>query len=183
MIQGRIELIIGCMFSGKSTETIRLCNRYKSINKKCLVIKHNTDTRYDNGNKLSTHDKSQIECISSNILINFIESEIFNESEIIIIEEAQFFEDLFEFVTKSADQFNKTLIVTGLDGDFKRNMFGDILRLIPHAEKITRLDAYCSLCNDGTKAYFTKRITDNKNINLVGNQDTYKAVCRFHYNN
>jgi thymidine kinase len=183
MNQGRIELIIGCMFSGKSTETIRLCKRFNSIKKKCLVIKHNSDTRYDDGNKLSTHDESQIECISSDSLLCFLDTKSFNESNIIIIEEAQFFNDLFEFTTKSADIYNKTLIVTGLDGDFKRNMFGDVLRLIPHAEKITRLNAYCSICNDGTKAYFTKRIVEDKNVNVVGNQNKYKAVCRYHYNN
>lgn len=180
---GRIEIIIGCMFSGKSTETIRIVKRYESINQKCLVIKHEIDKRYDNGNKLSTHDKNQIECISLKNLMDTLELSIFKNRNIIVIEEAQFFKDLYTFVTKVADNYNKTVIVTGLDGDFQRNMFGDILKLIPHAEKITRLNAFCSICNDGTKAYFTKRIISNNDIEVVGNEDIYKAVCRYHYLN
>ena len=138
--------------------------------------------RYDDGSKLSTHDCVQIECISTDRLINYLNTPLFNNSDIIVIEEGQFFDDLFEFATLSADKYNKTVIVNGLDGDFKRNMFGDVLRLIPHAEKITRLNALCCICNDGTKAYFTKRISKNNDIKLIGNEDCYKAVCRKHYN-
>ena len=179
---GSIELIIGCMFSGKSTETIRLVKRFQIINKSCLILKHNTDTRYDEGNKLSTHDRVQIECISTDKLIKYLNTDLFNRSDIIVVEEGQFFSDLFDFATISADKYNKTIIINGLDGDYKRDMFGDVLRLIPHAEKITRLNALCCICNDGTKAFFTKRITENNSIKLIGNEDYYQAVCRKHYN-
>ena len=177
-MSGKIEIIIGCMFSGKSTENIRLINRFKCIKSKILVIKHNFDKRYDDGSKLTTHNNTQIDCQSNDNLISYFTKEVFLKSDIIVVEEAQFFDDLFEFATKSADIYGKTIIVSGLDGDFKRCPFGDILKLIPHCEKVTRLNALCSDCNDGTKAYFTKRITNEAGVNVIGTNDKYKAVCR-----
>ena len=109
--------------------------------------------------------------------------DLYNSSEIIVIEEAQFFPDLYQFATISADIKNKIVIVAGLSGDFKREPFGDILKLIPHAEGIKVLNAFCLECNNGTPAYFTKRI-NKKNIDqtFVGSDKDYVAVCREHYN-
>lgn len=190
---GRIELIIGCMFSGKSTEIIRIINKYKVLNKNILVINSKLDNRYGN-NSIITHNKQEIECIMLDrleVLLNTtLESghsnvyyDKYNSSEIIVIEEAQFFPDLYKFATISADKKDKIIIVAGLSGDFKREPFGDILRLIPHSESIKVLNAFCLECNDGTPAYFTKRI-DKKNIDqtFVGSDKDYVAVCRDHYN-
>lgn len=178
MSAGRIEIILGSMFSGKSTELIRQHKRYKVINKKVLVIKYHIDKRYDSGNKISTHDKQQIECLSLEKLEHLYDSSEFKEADVIIIEEAQFFEDLFNFSTNSADKYGKIVIVAGLDGDFKRNPFGDILKLIPHAEKVSKLSALCTICGDGTKASFTKRIVCSNEITLIGGTNEYLAVCR-----
>lgn len=178
-MSGRIEIFLGSMFSGKSTELIRQQKRYKIINKNVLVIKYHMDKRYDSGDKISTHDKEQIECISLEFLEPLFKSSDYTKADVIIIEEAQFFKDLFMFVTKSADEpYNKIVIVAGLDGDYKRNPFGDILRLIPHAEKVSKLSALCTLCADGTKASFTKRMVHSDEINLIGSTDKYLAVCR-----
>ena len=64
---------------------------------------------------------------------------------------------------------------------FEKNPFGDILKLIPHSEKVTKLNALCQICRDGTSASFTKRITNEKDVHLVGAESTYMAVCRKHY--
>ena len=152
---GSINLIIGCMFSGKSTETIRLIRRYQNIKgKNILVINHEIDKRYGES-VISSHDKVQIKCIS--------------------------LKNLFDFVTNAADNDRKNVFVTGLDGDYKRDTFGDICRLIPHAENVTKLKALCVKCEDGTLATFTKRIINNDKVELVGNDDIYIPVCRFHY--
>lgn len=179
---GKINIIIGCMFSGKSTEIIRLIKRYSQINKyKLLLINHKSDSRYGN-NVISSHDKVQLDCYSLEKLNDIKEDEIYKKSNVIFIEEGQFFKDLFQFVTEAADNDNKIIYVAGLDGDYKRNEFGDICKLIPHAEEIVKLKAICSKCNDDTEANFTKRIIDNCSIELVGSKESYIPVCRKHYN-
>jgi len=179
---GSITLIIGCMFSGKSTEIMRLIKRYKILKKQILIINHITDQRYATSS-ISTHDQQQIECEMAASLMPIKQTEKYRESQVIVIEEAQFFTDLFNFTTSVADIDNKTVIVAGLSGDFNRNPFGDIQRLIPHAENITKLSALCVKCGDGTLAHFSKRIdTENKDQTLVGTTSEYIAVCRKHFN-
>jgi thymidine kinase len=180
---GSINIIIGCMFSGKSTETIRLIRRYKTMgNKNILVINHALDTRYGES-VISSHDKVQLKCLSLKKLSDIQEDSEYKNSDVIFIEEGQFFKDLFDFVTNAADVDKKTIYVTGLDGDFKREMFGDICRLIPHAENITKLKALCAICKDGTLANFTKRIVSDTKQELIGTDNMYIPTCRFHYLN
>jgi thymidine kinase len=179
---GSITLIIGCMFSGKSTEIMRLIKRYKVLKKKILIINHKSDQRYAT-DSISTHDQQQIECEMVDSLMPIKQTEKYRESHVIVIEEAQFFTDLFDFTTGAADNDHKTVIVAGLSGDFNRNPFGDIQRLIPHAENITKLSALCVKCGDGTLAHFSKRIdVTNQDQTLVGTTSEYIAVCRKHYN-
>ena len=97
------------------------------------------------------------------------------ESEVIFIEEAQFFENLFTFV-KDGLENQKSFYVAGLDGDFKREPFGDILKLIPLAEKVYKLNALCFFCKDGTEAPFTKRLSTSQDQQLVGGADSYASV-------
>ena len=178
---GRIELIIGCMWSGKSSEMLRQAKRYKSIGKNILVINHNSDTRYGE-NVVSTHDQNQLNCLSLTNLGNIRNTIEYKNCEIILIDEGQFFNDLYEFCVLASDIDNKTIIISGLDGDSNRKPFGDILKLIPLSEKITKLNALCQYCKDGTTASFTLRKTNNQETTLVGNENIYSAVCRKHYN-
>ena len=169
------------MFSGKSTETIRLIRRYRNIkDKKILVINNSMDNRYGES-VISSHDKVQVDCITLNKLNDIKEREEYINSDVIFIEEGQFFKDLFDFVTNAADNDMKNVFVTGLDGDYKRDTFGDICRLIPHAENVTKLKALCAKCQDGTLATFTKRIVQNEKVELIGNDNIYMPVCRYHY--
>ena len=187
MSQGRIELIIGCMYSGKTTELLRLIKRYSSIKKKMLIINYEGDNRYGdkNDNTIYTHDKNGIEAnhISNldDIKNKLSLRRIYQEADIIFINEGQFFDKLFEFTVNAADNDNKTIIICGLDGDYKREPFGDILKLIPQAEKITRLEALCKVCNNGTSAIFTRRIIESSEQKLIGGEESYIPVCRKHY--
>ena len=181
---GSLELIIGPMYAGKSTELIRIINRYKCLKKNILVINHSFNNRYNSSN-LTTHNKEVIEnCIIisklEEIEINY--KTLFEEIDVIVIEELQFFEDAYFFITKWCDKNGKHLICAGLDGDFERKPFGDILKLIPHAEKIIKLTALCVKCGDGTPAIFSKRIIKNTDKTLVGSSEYYTACCRKHYN-
>jgi len=181
MIVGRIDLITGCMFSGKSTEIIRLINRYKALEKKILIINHSNDTRYKQ-NSISTHSNININCFSTDNLLS-IKSQPkynYNVADVIVIEEGQFFDKLYDFALEAADNDSKIIIIAGLDGDSNREEFGDIIKLIPKCDSITKLHALCSICKDGTLAPFTKRIVKNKNQVLVGVNE-FIPVCRYHY--
>jgi len=178
--QGYLQLIIGPMYDGKSTELIRIINRYKCLNKNIIIINHTFNNRYGSIG-LTTHNLEKIEqCI---ILENLkdLDKNIFEKADVIIIEELQFFSDAYDVIINWCDEHHKTVIAAGLDGDFMRNPFGDVLKLIPHAEKITKLNALCKKCGDGTSAHFTKRITKDVQTTLVGSNDIYEAVCRKHY--
>lgn len=177
---GYLELIIGPMYAGKSTELIRIINRYKCLDKNIAVINHTFNNRYGSSG-LTTHNKEKFDqCIIVSKLKD-IEYNILKNIQVIIIEELQFFEDAYDVIIDWCDKKGKTVIAAGLDGDFRRNPFGDVLKLIPHAEKITKLNALCKKCGDGTLAHFTNRIVNDNSRTLVGSDDIYEAVCRSHY--
>ena len=182
---GRIDIIIGSMFSGKSTELIRRINRYKVLGKNILVINNKLDKRYSE-NSISTHSNIKLECISLDKLSDINETDKYSKEyeacDVVVIEEAQFFKDLHDFVINSADNDNKIVLVAGLDGDSNRNEFGDILKLIPKCDTVKKLHALCVKCNDGTLACFTKRLVKNDSQIYIGVSE-FIAVCRHHYLN
>jgi thymidine kinase len=175
MSTGELHLIIGCMYSGKSTELLRIINNYRILEEPVLAISHVIDNRYGNCEIIS-HDNKSFPCIQTGQLYDMD----IDKYKIIIIEEAQFFDDLTIFV-KRALTANKIIYVAGLDGDFKQQPFGDILQLIPLCNTIKKLQALCIICKDGTKADFTKRIVNDTNQTLVGSIDTYIPTCRKHH--
>tara|TARA_B100001094_G_C18187604_1_gene804905 strand:- start:296 stop:850 length:555 start_codon:yes stop_codon:yes gene_type:complete len=182
-MKSKIELNIGPMYSGKSTELSRKISTFDYTDKKTFLINHNFDTREEDS-VISTHsnilkNKPAIKCKS---LMKLIDSDEFKIADVIGIDECQFFEDLLEFVKYIDKLDNKILIMSGLDGNFNREPFGQVLECIPYCDNIKKLKAMCMNCNDGTLASFTKRINNNKNKILIGNQESYKAVCRTCFN-
>jgi len=171
-----LELKIGCMFSGKTTEIIKEVTRLSVIEKKILLINSSLDDRYD-VNKVCSHNNNKLDCISVSKLED-IPLEKYTDCEYIIIDEGQFFEDLYDFVSVAIDLNNKHVIIVGLNGDSERNNFGDIYRLYPLADKITLLTAMCIICKDGTPGIFSKKITDDTNQTDIGSTDKYIPVCR-----
>lgn len=174
----RIEIILGCMFSGKSTELLRRCNRYKAIGQNVLLINHLNDVR--TGKSIMTHEKTTATALKTDSLLNMLENEEFLKSDVVGIDEAQFFGDLLEFV-KIVETQNKILIISGLDGDYNRQPFGQILNCIPLCDEVVKLSAMDMVDRDGTPAIFTKRIVDEDNQVLVGASDKYLAVSRKNY--
>jgi thymidine kinase len=175
---GSIDIIMGCMFSGKSTELIRLANRYKVLEMKVLIVNHKLDNRYSE-DAVATHSDIKMDCLSIDTLSKIKENykTLYDESQVIIIEEAQFFEGLYDFVLDSCEKDGKHVIVVGLDGDSNRNMFGDIIKLIPVCDSVKKLYGLCVRCKDGTKACFTKRLVDNDSQVFIGTTE-FHAVCR-----
>ena len=178
---GYLKMIIGCMFSGKSSELLRQCRTYQSIDKKILYINYIDDTRYSS-TEITTHDNSGENAIFVKNLNDIIQLPDFKTADIIGINEAQFFEDVYETVKSLVDDYNKIVIICGLDGDYERKPFGDFLQLIPHAEEVLKLKALCKMCKNGTYAAFTKRIVDSSEQVLIGGTDTYLPVCRDCFN-
>ena len=161
-----LKLIVGCMYSGKTTEILRIVNSLKHINEIPIVIKPKIDDRYSS-NKISTHNKQEYECQTIDNLSDF---KNLNDSKYIIIEEAQFFKDLLLFVIDQVEIKDKNVIVVGLDGDSDRENFGEIHKLYSLCDDIIKLKAYCSICKDGTLGIFSKRISDSKDKVLVGSE-------------
>ena len=175
-----LDLVIGCMYSGKSTELIRRVNRLKTIHKPYVIYNSSVDTRYG-GIGVNTHNKIREPCVIVDNLINQLETEQFKSADTIFIEEAQFFNDLYRFVTLAVDTHHKKVVVIGLDGDSNRSIFGDITKLIPLCDNIMKLKALCSQCNDGTPGIFSKKICGSGEQIDVGTSDKYMAVCRLCY--
>lgn len=175
---GKLELIIGPMFSGKSTELIREIRLAKIIDKKVLVIKPLIDNRYSK-NEITSHSFESEKCETVEKLEYINDRAILYD--LIVIDEGQFFSDLKEFVLKWVDVHKRHVIVGGLDGDFKRQPIGQILDLIPYADKCKKISSLCKYCNDGTKALFSYRKVKNDSQVQIGGAETYVPLCRFHY--
>lgn len=170
--KGEIQVIFGPMFSGKTTELIRRIKRYHIAKYTCVVIKYENDKRYDD-NDVSTHDRQTYKAISATQLCH-LKSRL-EEFEVIGIDEGQFFPDVVEFCEDMA-RSRKLVIVAALDGDYQRKPFGDIVRLVPLAESVVKLNAVCMSCHeDGA---FTKRICGGTQLEVIGGTDKYMAACR-----
>lgn len=169
-----LHIIMGSMFSGKTTEMIRLLKRYDVIGKKVVVINSQKDIR-STEDVLRTHDNVTFRCIKTADLVNVNTS----GCDVVAIDEAQFFIELVPFVEKELNA-GRIVLLAGLDGDYKQRKFGSLLDCIPLADEVTKLTAMCMSCLDGTPGPFTKRIVESSELELVGGDDMYKSVCRFH---
>lgn len=168
------------MFSSKSTHLISLVRKYRAIGKSYLLVNHITDTRYASSAVVS-HDGIKETALCIDILSKLNGMDDYVNSEVIFIEEAQFFSDLFDFISRETDCTEKIFIVCGLSGGYKRQPLGDILRLIPLSERVEHLSGLCKQCKDGTLGNFTKRIAQLPEHITVGGAEMYECVCRKHY--
>ena len=181
-LPSKLHIIIGPMFSGKTTEIIKQYNKNKLNNIPTMVVNYIEDNRYSD-TELSSHDKVLIPCIKMKYLKeiygclkDFIEIKTCFKYKYILINEAQFFTDLYKTVKELLSIDNIILIVSGLDGDYKMEKFGKILDLIPMANKITKLSSKCYNC--GQPAHFTMRKIVSSKQKLIGTDDIYSASCR-----
>lgn len=192
---GYLEIILGGMYAGKTKKLIEIYNQCKFCGVSVIVINHKMDNRYDE-ELLSTHDKVKIKCIKTELLMNLYYDNTENtepdyndamfrnkikltKSDVVLINEGQFFPDIEEFVKKLLNK-GKEIYVCGLDGDFERKKFGNILDLIPICDKVYKLSSLCGLCKTGKAGIFSKRITSETEQLIIGS-DTYIPVCRSCY--
>ncbi len=170
---GWIEVITGCMFSGKTEELIRRLRRAKIAKQKVVIFKPIIDTRYSN-NSIVSHSEQSL----PSILIKDVKEilDLVEDAQVIGIDEAQFFSnDLIDVCNKLADE-GKRIIVAGLDMDYRGIPFEPIPQLLSIAEYITKSLAICVEC--GNPADRTQRKTTSSERVIVGAADMYEARCR-----
>ena len=175
---GYLELIIGPMFSGKTTRLIDIYNAKYSENKNIKVINYSGDTRYHDS-MLSTHDQVMIPCIFTNNIKDVCEESMIHNYDVILINEGQFFPDLYSSVYELVEKYRKEVYICGLDGDFKRRKFGSMLDLIPICDVITKLTSICVKCKGN--AIFSKRLSTEEQQVVIGSIN-YAPMCRSCYN-
>lgn len=176
---GRIELIFGPMFSGKTSELIRRIRRYKHAKHRCVLLKWKADTRYSES-KAATHDKQEEDAVPvCHLPIGGVPVDgapDLRDTQVIGIDEGQFFGEIYDFA-EWAVRSGKTVIIAALDGTFQRKPFGRVLELVPLADAVTKLNAVCMKCC-ALEAPFSKRITNELDIQVIGGAEKYIAVCR-----
>lgn len=178
-----IHLITGCMFSGKTSALINVAKMNKLLGKSVIVINYEHDTRYNNSDKVMTHSGMSFDCVpcAKDLLFMLKEDSIVENADVICINEGQFFDRLVDFCNCMCN-LGKEVHICGLDGDYLRRPFGEILNLIPICDTYTKLHALCMSCKNGTYASFTKKITKTDNLIEIGSTEMYMPVCRKCYN-
>lgn len=173
---GKIQLILGPMFSGKTTELIRRLCVQRAADRRCIVLKPDRDSRYSKAH-ITTHDRVKLEALSVARLFD-AEYEA-RDVSVIGIDEAQFFPDVVPFCEKMANA-GKLVIVAALDGTFERKPFGRVLELVPLAEDVAKLAAVCAMCHES--ASFSGRTQpDITSVEFIGGSEAYQALCRSCY--
>lgn len=178
--RGRIELICGSMFSGKTEELIRRLRRALIARQKVQVFKPVIDDRY-HVEKVTSHNGLDFEAQPVSRAADIVEM-LNPETTVVAIDEVQFFEpDVVDLVEELADA-GKRVIVAGLDTDFRGVPFGPIPDLMARAEEVDKLHAICVVC--GQEASRTQRLIDGQPaaqddpVVLVGAAEVYEARCR-----
>lgn len=175
-----IDIITGPMYCGKTTALIRKLIIYHELDMKVLYINSNKDNRSEDS--FSTHNCTIGQIPFENKKVSSLVECDVSKYDVIGIDEAQLFSNLKSTVLEWAEKLNKIVIVAGLNGDFQRNAFGELIELLPFCDNITKLSPFCTECknrrNDIRPAIFTKRKNSDKNVILIGGKNIYTPVCR-----
>lgn len=185
---GELTIVMGPMFSGKTSYIMHILETLGYATR-CLYISHAADTRSDL--EFSTHNKtldiSQLSKLNADMIkvsrLEQIPRDIIAKYHVITIDESQFFEDLNRHVRRWVDDLGIEVYVAGLSGDFNRENFGEIHKLVSFADKIVVLrDTLCAVCSAmsrRTPAIFTKNLEDSTGEQVqVGGSEKYIPVCR-----
>jgi thymidine kinase len=181
--KGRIELICGSMFSGKSEELIRRVKRAQIARQRVQVFTHAIDTRYGNA-KVASHSGADLDAHPIQRASQIID-QLLNDVDVVAIDEAQFFDWEIAEVVNVLAQRGIRVIVAGLDTDFRGEPFGPMPVLMAQAEKVEKLNAICMVC--GGEASRTQRLVNGQPaafedpVVVVGANEIYEARCRHHH--
>lgn len=179
---GQLHLIMGPMFAGKTTALLQKVKEAEAGSSRVAIVTNALDTRYGT-NVCATHTGVSRPAVAVSELMSLLRKDTspidISCIDAIAIDESQFFPDLKEFCMEAVEEQGKTVFAAGLNGDFKRDVFGDIVNLVPFADSVHFLRARCSFCEQ--PASFTLRLVSNDSQQLVGGTEAYQPVCREHY--
>jgi len=170
---GWIEVITGCMFSGKTEELIRRLRRAQIAKQKVKIFKPRIDARYSE-NSIVSHNEQSLPSILIDDIIEVLKHS--DDAQVIGIDEAQFFNETIVHICNSLASKGKRVIVAGLDMDYTGKPFEPIPQLLAIAEYITKQHAICVVC--GNPADKTQRKTTESERVIVGAANIYEARCR-----
>lgn len=176
-LYGWVEVICGCMFSGKTEELIRRMTRAQIARQKLQVFKPALDNRYGR-EFVASHDANRIESIpvgGAGEILGLLE----DSTRVVGIDEAQFFDAGLIDVVERLAMRGIRVVVAGLDMDFRGQPFGPIPQLLATAENVTKLSAICMVC--GAPATRSQRITRSEETVQLGAHEAYEARCRAHH--
>lgn len=182
--RGELEVVVGCMFSGKTTHLIERIKRLRDTDQPVAVFYPQVDTRTFDG-YLRTHKGQRIEATSVAGSADLAAIAALRDENVIIIDEAQFFDDAIVDVCLDLVGKGKQMIVAGLDLDFRGEPFGPMPHLLACADRMTKLNAVCSVC--GEPAFFSQRLPDGQpatffeRIVVPGGETLYQPRCREHH--
>ncbi len=179
-MSGELHLLLGPMYASKSSTILSKYHIYK-LKHDCILINSSFDIRYGK-NSITTHNLLKEKAFMLDKLSDIPEN-IYEKADVILIDEGQFFTDLFEFVVKAVEIDNKVVIAAGLNGDSNKKKIGNIIDLIPYADTITHLTGVCYYCDNMIPAPFTLRLCLNSEQITIGGTESYVPVCRKHYKN
>ena len=173
MRRGRIEVVCGSMFSGKTEELIRRLKRAKFAHQKVEIFKPALDTRYSDVEVVS-HDSNHITStpIESSASMLLLADDV----DVVGIDEAQFFDADLVNVCEELARRGSRVIIAGLDMDFKCQPFGPMPALMAIADEVTKVHAICVRC--GNLAYVSHRLVEGDKQVLLGEKAEYEPLCR-----
>jgi len=171
---GRIEVVAGPMFSGKSEELIRLLKRAAIARQRVQVFKPKLDNRYSDDDVVS-HSQLRIPCEVVERADDVL-AKLDPRTEVVGIDEGQFFDDELARVCTHLANLGKRVVVAGLDMDYRGVPFGPMPVLLAIAEEVHKIQAICSRCS--APASYTQRLTEDEQRVLVGATGVYEARCR-----
>ena len=170
---GRIEVICGSMFSGKTEELIRRLKRAQFANQKIEIFKPAIDRRYDD-QMVTSHDSNKIPSTSVTAAANI--PILVKDCQVVGIDEAQFFDDQIVEVCNDLANQGIRVIIAGLDMDYQGKPFGSMPALMAIAEYVTKLHAICT--QTGNLAHYSHRKSDQKDLFILGEKNNYEPLSR-----
>jgi thymidine kinase len=174
---GKLEVICGPMFSGKSEELLRRLKRARIAKLKFQLYKPVLDNRYSETHVV-THSGIEMKCRTINSSETLLTSLV--DTDIVAIDEVQFLDENTPIIVEKLVRNDKRVIVAGLDMDSNGIPFGPLPELLAKAESVLKVVAVCETCGKDATHTYRHNINDNNTI-LVGASDHYEARCRKHW--
>lgn len=165
------------MFSGKTKTLIKTIDKFKAKGKTVIVFKPAIDNRYAE-TAIVSHDKDETQAVSVSKPSEILD--LFHHADVVAIDEVQFFDASIVAVCNIIADHGKSVVVAGLDMDYKSNPFGSMPALMTMADEVVKLNSVCTFCSG--RARYSHRVSKDSGIVVLGEKDKYVPLCRSCYN-